>query len=68
MSKRGNKTMKKAKVYFTEKITPEAVIRMYQMLGKGTAGKGCGKGSLPEERGNQNYLRPAFLKPMVEGG
>ncbi|UWP58331.1 DUF362 domain-containing protein [Ruminococcus gauvreauii] len=57
--------MKKAKVYFTEKITPEAVIRMYQMLGKELPGKVAVKVH-SGEKGNQNYLRPAFLKPMVE--
>lgn len=57
--------MEKAKVYFTKEITPESVVRMYEMLGV----------TLPEkvavklhsgEQGNQNYLRPELVKPMVE--
>ena len=31
--------MEKAKVYFTREITPEAVIKMYQVLGKELPGK-----------------------------
>ncbi|MCH1982081.1 DUF362 domain-containing protein [Ruminococcus sp. OA3] len=56
--------MKKAAVYFTEKITPEAVVQMYQMLKKELPGKVAVKVH-SGEKGNQNYLRPAFLKPMV---
>ncbi len=38
---------------------------MYQMLGKELPGKVAVKVH-SGEKGNQNYLRPAFLKPMVE--
>lgn len=57
--------MEKAKVYFTKEITPEAVIRMYNALGKALPGKVAVKVH-SGEKGNQNYLRPAFLRPMVE--
>ena len=59
--------MKKAKVYFTEKITPEAVIRMYQMLGKGTAGKGCGKGSL-RRKGKSELSAAGIFEADGRGG
>ena len=57
--------MEKSKVYFTKEITPENVIKLYEVLDK----------KLPEkvavkvhsgEAGNQNYLRPEFMKPMIE--
>ena len=57
--------MKKAKVYFTKTITPEKVIEMYKVLNKNLDGKVAVKVHSGEE-GNQNYLRPEFLKPMIE--
>ena len=57
--------MEKAKVYFTKAITPEAVIAMYKALGKELPGKVAVKVHSGEE-GNQNYLRPEFLRPMIE--
>ncbi|MBQ9267605.1 MAG: DUF362 domain-containing protein [Clostridia bacterium] len=57
--------MEKAKVYFTRKITPEKVVELYQLLGKELPGNVAVKVHSGEE-GNQNYLRPAFMKPMVE--
>ncbi|MGN1014986.1 MAG: DUF362 domain-containing protein [Butyricicoccus sp.] len=57
--------MEKAKVYFTKEITPEAVIRMYQVLGIELPGKVAVKVH-SGEKGNQNFLRPEFLRPMIE--
>lgn len=57
--------MEKAKVYFTKEITPEAVIKMYKALGKELPGKVAVKVH-SGEKGNQNYLRPEFMQPMVE--
>ena len=57
--------MEKAKVYFTSEITPEAVIRMYEALGRALGGKVAVK-LHSGEKGNQNYLRPEFVKPMVK--
>lgn len=57
--------MEKAKVYFTKKITPETVIEMYKALGKELPGKVAVKVH-SGEKGNQNYLHPEFMRPMVE--
>ena len=57
--------MEKAKVYFTRKITPETVIEMYKVLGIDLPGKVAVKVH-SGEAGNQNYLRPEFMKPMVD--
>ena len=57
--------MEKAKVYFTRELTPESVVKMYEVLNHELPGKVAVKVH-SGERGNQNYLRPEFLKPMVE--
>ncbi len=57
--------MEKPKVYFTKELTPEAVVKIYQKLGKSLPGKVAVKVHSGEE-GNQNYLRPEFLKPMID--
>ncbi len=57
--------MEKAKVYFTKDLTPEGVVKMYKKLGIELPGKVAVKVHSGEE-GNQNYLRPEFMRPMVE--
>ena len=52
-------------VYFTRDITPEKVIELYKRLGhelKGNVAVKLHSG----ERGNQNFLRPEFWRPMIE--
>ena len=56
---------KKPIVYFTKEITPEKVVEMYKKLGIELPGKVAVKVHSGEE-GNQNYLRPEFMKPMCE--
>ena len=57
--------MEKSKVYFTKEITPEAVIKMFKTLGIELPGKVAVKVHSGEE-GNQNFLRPEFMRPMAE--
>ncbi len=57
--------MEKAKVYFTKDITPESVCKMYDTLGVKLEGNVAVKLHSGEE-GNQNYLRPEFVKSIVE--
>ena len=57
--------MEKSKVYFCKEITPEAMIKVYEKLGVKLLGKVAVKLHSGEE-GNQNYLRPEFVKEMVE--
>lgn len=54
-----------AKVYFTKSITPEAMIRMYEVLGRELPGKVAVKVHSGEV-GNQNFIRPAFMKPVID--
>ena len=56
--------MEKAKVYFTNDLTPEGVVKMYKALGQELGGNIAIK-IHSGEKGNQNYLRPDFMKPMV---
>lgn len=53
-----------SKVYFTREITPEAIVRLYDALGVELPGKVAVKVHSGEV-GNQNFLRPDFMEPMV---
>ena len=57
--------MAKSTVYFTKEITPEAVLKMYRQLGIDLPGKVAVKVHSGED-GNQNYLRPEFMKPVID--
>lgn len=57
--------MEKAKVYFTKEITPESVVKMYETLGINLPGKVAVK-LHSGEKGNQNYIKPEFVRPIVE--
>lgn len=55
----------KSKVYFSRTITPEKVLELFGKLEKELPGKVAVKVH-SGETGNQNFLRPAFWKPMIE--
>jgi uncharacterized Fe-S center protein len=57
--------MTKAKVYFCKEITPENIVKIYKKLNKKLPGKIAVK-LHSGEKGNQNYLKPALVKPLVE--
>ena len=57
--------MEKSKVYFTKEITPDAIVKIYEKLGVKLPGKVAVK-LHSGEQGNQNYLRPEFVKSIVE--
>ena len=52
-------------VFFTRQLTPDAVVRMYEALGVALPGKVAVKVH-SGEKGNQNFLHPEFMRPMVE--
>lgn len=54
-----------ANVYFSRTITPEKVLELYKMLGKNLEGKVAVKVH-SGEKGNQNFLKPDFWKPVVD--
>ena len=55
----------KSKVYFSREITPEKVVELYRALGVNLSGKVAVKAH-SGEKGNQNFLRPEFWKPIVD--
>ena len=57
--------MPKSTVYFIKDITPENVVKIYEKLGKELTGKVAIKVH-SGEKGNQNYLHPQFMRPIVE--
>lgn len=57
--------MEKAKVYFTSILDSSSLIRLYESLGKELKGKVAVK-LHSGEKGNQNYLKPEFVKDIIE--
>lgn len=55
----------KATVYFTKEITPEKVVALYEAMGKQLTGTVAVK-LHSGEKGNQNFLKPEFWKPMID--
>lgn len=56
--------MEKSKVYFIKDVTPENVVRAYDALGVSLGGNVAVK-LHSGEPGNQNFLRPDFMKSAV---
>lgn len=57
--------MNKSKVYFTKEITSTSLVKIYEALNielKGNVGVKLHFG----EKGNQNYLRPEFMKELID--
>ena len=52
-------------VYFSREITPEKVLELYKLLNKKLDGNVAIKVH-SGETGNQNFLRPAFWKPLID--
>lgn len=57
--------MEKAKVFFIKDITPENIVKIYDALQIELPGKVAVKLHSGEE-GNQNYMKPEFVKPMID--
>ena len=54
-----------ATVYFTNEITPESLVRVYEALGREASGRVAVKISTGEMGGN-NYLKPELIAPLVK--
>lgn len=57
--------MEKSTVYFIKDITPQNVVRAFLALNKPLVGRVAVKVHSGEE-GNQNYLKPSFMKPLID--
>ena len=55
----------RAKVYFSREITADNVLELYKLVGKDLKGNVAIKVQ-SGEKGNQNFLRPAFWKLVVD--
>ena len=55
----------RAKVYYTSAITPEAMVKIYQALGREASGKVAVKLSTGEA-GDTYYLNPELIKSLVQ--
>ena len=53
----------KSEVYFTKAITEENLVKIFEKLEKDLPGKVAVKVHSGEQ-GNQNYLKPEFLKQI----
>jgi len=53
------------KVYFTKEITPEALVRIYEAVGKEAKGRVAVKISTGEA-GGHNYLKPTLIRDLVD--
>ena len=56
--------MSKAKVFFTEEITPESLVRIYDALCTELKGKVAVKIATGEP-GRHNFLQPSLIEPLV---
>lgn len=57
--------MAQSKVYFTKEITPEALVKIYEAVGKEAQGRVAVKISTGEG-GNTHYLKPTLIRNLVE--
>lgn len=57
--------MEKSKVYFTSVLEPQSLVNLYEKIGVKLPGKVAVKLHSGEE-GNQNYLKPDFVKDIID--
>lgn len=57
--------MSEAKVYMTEAVNADSVLKLYEAVAKELAGKVAVKVHSGEV-GNQNFIKPEFWKPMID--
>ena len=53
-------------VYFTKDITPESLVSIYEALGVNSEGKRVAVKISTGESSRTNYLRPEFIKNLVQ--
>lgn len=55
-----------SKVYMTRDISPEALVKIYQALGRPADGHRVAVKISTGEAGNPNYLKPTLIGPLVD--
>lgn len=53
-------------VYFTKEITPDALMRIYQSLGRKAEGQNVAVKVTTGEPGGNNFLKPDFMRDFVQ--
>ncbi len=59
-------TSAQSKVYLTREISPEALIRIYEALGRPAEGHRVAVKISTGEAGNPNYLKPTLISQLVD--
>lgn len=65
-SEQSNEESGLSKVYFTKEITPEALMKIYQALGREAKGNNVAVKVSTGEPGGHNYLKPALIGDLVK--
>lgn len=55
----------KSKVYFIKEVTPDALVKIYEAMGKKLNGNIAIK-LHSGEKGNQNYVKPEFVQKLID--
>lgn len=55
-----------SKVYMTREISPEALVKVYEALGRSADGHNVAVKISTGESGNPNYLKPTLIKMLVD--
>lgn len=61
-----NPSQLKPTVYMTREISPEALVKIYQALGRPADGKKVAVKISTGEAGNPNYLKPTLISALVD--
>lgn len=61
----GTAAFGQSKVYMTREISPEALVRVYEALGRPADGHRVAVKISTGEAGNNNYLKPELIKDLV---
>ena len=59
-------TSAQSKVYMTREISPEALVRIYEALGRSAEGHRVAVKISTGEAGNPNYLKPTLISQLVD--
>lgn len=62
----GNVCVSQSKVYMTREISPEALVKIYQALGRPADGHKVAVKISTGEAGNNHYLKPTLIKQLVD--
>ncbi len=62
----GSSSMAQSKVYMTREISPEALVKLYKVLGRPANGHNVAVKISTGEAGNNHYLKPTLIRALVD--